>query len=147
MGVDRKTIVMMFAIAGSLAMSVNAPASAEEVYKSVDKAGKVTYSAAPRADAVIMKKLEPPHQPTPEEVSAAEEQHQLIETFGAELEKNRKLREEDLARKAAEERAQQNAGRIAIVYLPLPVFVSPVHPVSHFKSRFPLVRPHARGRM
>jgi len=90
MGVDRKTIVMMFAIAGSLAMSVNAPASAEEIYKSVDKAGKVTYSTAPRADAVIMKKLEPLHRPTPEEVSAAEEQHQLIETFGAELEKNRK---------------------------------------------------------
>jgi hypothetical protein len=138
---------MMLAIVGPMTMSGSASASAEQIYKSVDQAGKVTYSAAPLADAVTTKTVEPPHQPTPEQVCAAEEQHQLIKTLGAELEKNRKQREEEQARKEAAERAQQNAGRLAIVYLPVPVFVGPVHPLSHFKPRRPLARTHARGQM
>lgn len=147
MGVDRKAIFMMFAIIGPVTLNVNAPASAEEIYKSVNQAGQVTYAAAPLADAVTMKTVAPPHQPTPEEVCAAEEQYQLIKTFGAELEQNRKQREEDLAQKVAEERAQQYAGRLAVVYLPVPVFVGPVHPLSHFKPRRPLARTPARGQM
>jgi hypothetical protein len=147
MGTDHKAIFTMFAIAGSLLMGANAPAIAGEIYKSVDKTGKVTYAAAPRPDAVIMKKLDPPQQPTPEEVYAAEEQHQLIKTLGTELEKDRKQREEDLARTAAAERAQQNSGLIAIVYLPVPVFVSPVHHVSHINHRRPVARMHARGQL
>ena len=147
MDVDRRAVLIMLAIVGLMTMNVNAPASAEEIYKSVDQAGKVTYSAVPLADAVTMKTVAPPHQPTPEEVCAAEEQHRLIKTFGAELEKNRKQREEDLARKEAEERAQQNAGRLAVVYLPVPVFVGPVHPLSHFLPRRPVARMQARGQM
>ena len=94
---------MMIAIVGPMTMSGSASASPDQIYKSVDKAGKVTYSTAPLADAVTTKMVEPPHQPTPEQVSAAEEQYQLVKTLGAELEQNRKQREEELARKMAEE--------------------------------------------
>ncbi len=147
MGVDRRAVLMMLAIVGPMTMSGGASASAEEIYKSVDQAGKVTYSAAPLADAVTTKTLEPPNQPTPEQVCAAEEQHQLIKTLGAELEKNRKQREEEQARKEAEERVQQNATQLAIVYVPVPVFVGPIRPLSHFNPRLPLARPHARDQM
>lgn len=142
-----RRVILMFTLIGSTTLNVNAPANAEEIYKSVDKAGKVTYSATPLADAVAMKTLEPPHQPSPEQVSAAEEQHQLIKTLGAELEKNRKQREEEQARKETAERVQLNAGRLAIVILPVPVFVRPTHPLSHFNHRRPLARMPARGQM
>ena len=115
MGVDRRAVFMMLAILGPMTMSGSASATADQIYKSVDQAGKVTYSTAPLANAVTTKTVEPPHQPTPEQVSAAEEQYQLVKTLGAELEKNRKQREEEQARNMAEERAQQNTSQLAVV--------------------------------
>ncbi len=131
MGVDRSAVFMVLAIVGAMTISGSAYASADQIYKSVDQAGKITYSAAPLGDAVTTKIVEPPRQPTPEEVCAAEEQHQLIKTLGAELEKNRKQREEEQARNMAEERAQQNIGQLAVVYLAVPVFAGPIRPLSH----------------
>lgn len=144
MGVDRNAVLLMLAIVGPMTMSGSALASTEEIYKSVDQAGKVTYSNVPLAGAVTTKTVEPPHQPTPEEVSAAEQQHQLIKTFGAELEQNRKQREEEQVRQAAMERAQQNASQLAIVYLPVPVFVGPIHPLSNQRGQTRLKR-ESRG--
>ena len=144
MGVGRGAVMMMLAIVGPMTMSGSAPASTEEIYKSVDQAGKVTYSDAPLADAVTTKTVELPHQPTPEQVCAAEEQNQLIKTFGAELEKNRKQYEEEQARQAAEERAQQYANQLTIVYLPVPVFVGPIHPLSNQRGQTRLKR-ESRG--
>jgi hypothetical protein len=135
MDVDRSAVLKMLAIVGPLTMSGSGPASSEEIYKSVDQAGKVTYSAAPLADAVTSKTVELPRQPTPEEVCAAEEQQQLIKTFGAELEKNRKQRAEEQARQAAEERAQQNSPQVTIVYWPVPVFVGPIRPLSNHRGQ------------
>jgi hypothetical protein len=126
MGVDRRAVFMMLAIVGPMTMSGSASASADQIYKSVDRAGKVTYSAAPPADAVTTKMVEPPHQPTPEQVSAAEEQYQLVKTLGAELEKNRKQRDEEQARNMVAERAQQDTSQIVVVYWPVSVFASGV---------------------
>ncbi len=144
MDVDRGTVLLMLTIVGLMTMNGSVPASAEEIYKSVDQTGQVTYSAVPRADAVTTKALEPLHQPTPEEVSAAEQQQQLIKTFGAELEQNRKQREEEQARQAAAERVQQDASQLAIVYLPVTVFVGPIHPLSNQRGLTRLKR-ESRG--
>jgi len=144
MGVDRRAVFMMLAIVGPMTMSGSASAGAEQIYKFIDQAGKVTYSTAPLANAVTTKTVEPPHQPTPEEVCAAEEQHQFIKTFGAELEKNRKQREEEQARNMAEERAQQNTSQLAVVYLPVPVFVGPIRPLSHQRGQIRFKR-ESRG--
>lgn len=144
MGVGRGAVLMMLAIVGPMTMSGSALASTEEIYKSIDKAGKVTYSYVPLADAVSMRTVEPPHQPTPEQVCAAEEQSQLIKTFGAELEKNRKQREEEQARQAAEERALQFASQLTIVYLPVPVFAEPIHPLLKHRGHTRLKR-ESRG--
>ncbi|MGA9033858.1 MAG: DUF4124 domain-containing protein [Sulfuricaulis sp.] len=135
MGVDHRAVFMMLAIVGPMTMIGSASASADQIYKSVDKAGKVTYSAAPLADAVTTKMVEPPHQPTPEQVSAAEEQYQLVKTLGAELEKNRKQREEEQAHKMAEERAQQNTSQFVVVYWPVSVFAGPIRPLSHHRAQ------------
>jgi len=135
MGADCRAVFMMLAIVGTMTMNGSASASADQIYKSVDRAGKVTYSAAPLADAVTTKMVEPPRQPTPEEVSAAEEQHQFIKTLGAELEKNRKQREEEQARNMAEERAQQYTSQLAVVYWPVPVCVGPIRPLSHQRGQ------------
>jgi len=126
---------MLLAIVGPMTMSGSASASPDQIYKSVDKAGKVTYSTAPLADAVTTKMVEPPHQPTPEQVSAAEEQYQLVKTLGAELEKNRKQREEEQARSMAAERAQQNTRQLSVVYWPVPAFVGPIRPLSHQRGQ------------
>lgn len=135
MGVDRRAVFMMLAIVGPMTMGGSVSASADQIYKSVDKAGKVTYSAAPLADAVTTKMVEPPHQPTPEQVSAAEEQYQLVKTLGAELEKNRKQREEEQARKEAAERAQQNTSQLVVVYWPVSVFAGPIRPLWHQRGQ------------
>jgi hypothetical protein len=144
MGVDRRAVFMMLAIVGPMTMSGSASASADQIYKSVDKAGKVTYSTAPLADAVTTKMVEPPHQPTPEQVFAAEEQYQLVKTLSAELEKNRKQREEEQARKEAAERAQQNASQLSVVYWPVPVFAGPIRPLSHQRGQIRFKR-ESRG--
>jgi glycerol-3-phosphate O-acyltransferase len=139
-GVERVVVMMVLAIAGSMAMVGSAPVSAEEIYKSVDHSGKVTYSTVPPADAVSTKTLPPPHQPTRQEVCAAEAQYQLIKTFGAELEQDRKQREAQQALQAAELLAQQNASELTIVFLPVPVIVGPIHPVSNHRGHFRLKR-------
>ena len=144
MGVDRRAVFMMLAIVGPMTMSGGASASPDQIYKSVDKAGKVTYSTAPLADAVTTKMVEPPHQPTPEQVSAAEEQYQLVKTLGAELEQNRKQREEELARKMAEERAQQNTSQLVVVYWPVSVFAGPIRPLWHQRGQIRFKR-ESRG--
>jgi hypothetical protein len=144
MGVDRGSVFMMLAVVGPMTMSGSASASAEQIYKSVDQAGNVTYSTAPLTDAVTTKMVKPPHQPTPEEVCAAEEQHQLIKTFGAELEKTRKQREEEQARNMAEERAQQNSSQLSVVYWPVPVFAGPIRPLSHQRGQIRFKR-ESRG--
>jgi hypothetical protein len=144
MGVDRRAVFMMLAIVGPMTMSGSASASADQIYKSVDQSGKVTYSTAPLADAVTTKMVEPPHQPTPEQVSAAEEQYQLVKTLGAELEQNRKQREEELARKMAEERAQQNTSQLVVVYWPVSVFAGPIRPLWHQRDQIRFKR-ESRG--
>jgi hypothetical protein len=144
MGVDRRAVFMMLAIVGPMTMSGSASASAEKIYKSVDQAGKVTYSAAPLADAVTTKMVEPPHQPTPEQVSAAEEQYQLVKTLGAELEKNRKQRDEEQARNMVAERAQQDTSQIVVVYWPVSVFAGPIRPLSHQRGQIRFKR-ESRG--
>ena len=144
MGVDRRAVFMMLAIVGPMTMSGSASASNDQIYKSVDKAGKVTYSTAPLADAVTTKMVEPPHQPTPEQVSAAEEQYQLVKTLGAELEQNRKQREEELARKMAEERAQQNTSQLVVVYWPVSVIAGPIRPLWHQRGQIRFKR-ESRG--
>jgi hypothetical protein len=144
MGFDRRAVFMMLAIVGPMTMSGSASASADQIYKSVDQAGKVTYSAAPLAGAVTTKMVEPPHQPTPEQVSAAEEQYQFVKTLGAELEKNRKQREEEQARNMAAERAQQDTSQLAVVYWPAPVCVGPIRPLSHQRGQIRFKR-ESRG--
>jgi hypothetical protein len=144
MGIDRRAVFMMLAIVGPMTMSGSASASADQIYKSVDRAGKVTYSSAPLADAVTAKVVEPPHQPTPEQVSAAEEQHQFIKTLGAELEKNRKQREEEQARNMAEERAQQYTSQFAVVYWPASVCFGPIRPLAHQRGQIHFKR-ESRG--
>jgi hypothetical protein len=144
MGVDRRAVFMMLAIVGPMTMSGSASASADQIYKSVDRAGKVTYSAAPPADAVTTKMVEPPHQPTPEQVSAAEEQYQLVKTLGAELEKNRKQRDEEQARNMVAERAQQDTSQIVVVYWPVSVFAGPIRPLSHQRGQIRFKR-ESRG--
>ena len=144
MGVDRRAVFMMLAIVGPMTMSGSASASADQIYRSVDQAGKVTYSSAPLADAVSTKMVDPPHQPTPEQVSAAEEQHQFIKTLGAELEKNRKQREEEQARNMAEERAQQYTSQLAVVYWPVSVFAGPICSLSHQRGQIQFKR-ESRG--
>jgi hypothetical protein len=131
MDIDRISVFIMLAMVGPITMS----ASADQIYKSVDQAGKVTYSAAPLADAVTTKMVKPPHQPTLEEVCAAEEQYQLIKTLGAEMEKNRKQREEEQARNMAEERAQQYISQYTVVYWPVPAFARPIRPLWHQRGQ------------
>ena len=144
MGVDRRAVFMMLAIVGPMTMSGSGSASADQIYKSVDKAGKVTYSTAPLADAVTTKMVEPPRQPTPEQVSAAEEQYQLVKTLGAELEQNRKQREEEQARNMAAERAQQNTSQFVVVYWPVSVFAGPIRPLWHQRGQIRFKR-ESRG--
>ena len=144
MGVGRSAVLIMLAIAGPMTMGASAPASAEEIYKSVDQAGKVTYSATPPADAVTMETVESPRQPTPEEVCAAQELHQIIKSVGAELEQDRKQRKREQARIEAEERARQIASPLVIVFLPVPVFFGPIRPLPPLNHPPSPTRPHER---
>ncbi|MDO9219884.1 MAG: DUF4124 domain-containing protein [Thiobacillus sp.] len=85
----------------------SASAGADALYKSVDRAGNVTYSSTPPQGSTAEKlEMEPP--PSEAEVRATEERLKKYEAQANELEAQRQHREaEEAAREAAEARQRE----------------------------------------
>ncbi len=94
-------------------------ASAQPIVKSVDKSGHVTYSDRPIEGASSVSEIEPPPEPSPEEVKAAEERLERLIEEDAKLEAERKKAEE-ARRKEAMERAKSQPKVIVIKEKPNP---------------------------
>ena len=134
------------ALAALLLFSItNGIASAEKIYKSIDKEGNVTYSTTPPPDAVGSEEIERPAGPTDEQVREAEERSRQTTELAGELERDRVQREKEQAQREADERAR-NAVPVAPVYVPVPVpYPYYDHPLVQYPPARP-ARPSGGGR-
>jgi hypothetical protein len=136
---DRPRILLLLA-----ALAAHA-AHAGPVYKSVDRAGNVTYSSSPPAAGAAAQKLEVPPAPSEAETREAQERLRRAQERANELESQRLDR---VAREAEAEREREAAKPPAPVVIEKPVFVpqpfggsSPVYP----QGTPPIPQPLPRG--
>ena len=119
-------------------------AHAEEIYKSVDSEGQVTYSSTPPPASVHAEKLKVEPPPAPDEVRQARELAQRVDEQGRELEKKRV--EQEAAQKAEEARlrAMEPPPPIVIekpVYVPRTIYYPPVIQSPPARPPQPPVKP------
>jgi hypothetical protein len=128
-----------------LAALASAPSVADELYKSVDSAGNVTYSSTPPQDGKA-EKLEVAPPPSEAEVQATEARLKKHAAQADEMESARREREAIQAEREAEaarqRAAQQPVQPVIIetpVYVPQPVYYPP--PGAGFPPGMPTDRP------
>ena len=100
----RNRTAVMALIAAAMLMTVEAEPVYAEIYKSIDKDGRITYSNTPMPGAVTTAVLDNPPAPSEEDVRAAQEAYKQIKMLGTEMEKRRWQLEEQRARLNMEER-------------------------------------------
>ena len=103
--------------------------SAEEIYKSVDRDGNVSYSSTPAADAVKVETIEPPQEPDPVDVERAEEN---LATYKKQQQKAEEQQQERAQQKAL---VREAAEEFARAYRPPPVEV--YQPMVQYPTYFP----------
>jgi hypothetical protein len=118
------------------------PALADELYKSVDSAGNVTYSSTPPKGAKVEKvDLLPP--PTEAEVQTAEERLKRNEAQANEFEAQRRKKEAAEAERKAEEARQRETQPPIVIEtpdeVPQPIYYPP--PGAGFPPGMPTGRP------
>ena len=128
-----------------LAALASAPSVADELYKSVDSAGNVTYSSTP-PQGVKVEKVEVAPPPSEAEILAAEERLKKNAAQAEELEAERREKEAVQAEREAEaarqRAAQQPVQPVVIetpVYVPQPVYYPP--PGTGFPPGMPTNKP------
>jgi hypothetical protein len=84
-----------------LVLLLAATAAAEPIYKSVDRAGRVSYSSEPPADAELTTLFTPTPPPSEEQVREAQEQHEMFEEYNAQRARERKEQAEEAMRQRA----------------------------------------------
>jgi Domain of unknown function (DUF4124) len=96
---------------------------AQQIYKSVDKDGNVSYSSEPAKGAVEVKTVAPPPRPSPEEVERAQQRYLDLEARDAqrEFERREQEQEELLRRQIREDMelkrqiANQKSGDVIVI--------------------------------
>ena len=72
--------------------------SAQQIYKSVDKQGNVSYSSEPAKGAVKVETVAPPPAPSRQDVEQAQERYRELEARDAEREASRREQEKEYQR-------------------------------------------------
>ena len=72
---------------------------AQQIYKSIDKDGNVSYSSEPITNAVKVETVAPPPEPSPEEVERAQRRYLELEARDAERENERREQEHEALRR------------------------------------------------
>jgi Domain of unknown function (DUF4124) len=100
----RNRIAALALVTVAALMTVKAERAYAEIYKLIDKDGRVTYSNTPMLGATATA-LDNLPAPSEEDVRAAQESTRQIEALAKEMEESRLRREEQRARLTMEERA------------------------------------------
>lgn len=111
-----------------LAGLVSQAATADPLYKWVDKEGRVTYSSTPPPGNARFETVKAPPTPTGEEIRQAEERARKTEEQASELEAQRREQEAKEAEEARLRESQRPPRTIVIeqpVYVPQPVYYPP----------------------
>lgn len=104
-------------------------ATAGSIFKWVDETGQVIYSSTPPPRGVQAEHVEPPPQPTDEDVRDARARTERAQTLARELETERLVKEAEAAEAARRRALEAPPPPVVVespVYVPQPVYYPPV---------------------
>ncbi|MCI0654112.1 MAG: DUF4124 domain-containing protein [Methylococcaceae bacterium] len=116
---------------------------AQQIYKSVDKNGKVIYSSQPASGAVKVETVAPPAAPSQQEVERAQQRYLELEARDAEREEGRREQErENLRQRQIEEdlalkRKIANRKPPKVIVVPNPYYQDPYYGGGYWGGPYP----------
>jgi len=125
-----------------LLSSLASPAQAQNIYKSIDEQGNVSYSSIKPAENVNAEMLPPTPEPSAADIEASRQQQEALQKSLAESREKREEKEESKQRQQAE--AENRVSTVTQQhYVPIPVYPARRHtrPVT-----LPAIRPINRPR-
>ncbi|MGR9105826.1 MAG: DUF4124 domain-containing protein [Gammaproteobacteria bacterium] len=120
-------------------LMIGLQATAQQIYKSIDRDGRISYSSEPEKGAVRVEKVVPLPAPSPEEIESARQRYRELEARDAEREKLRReqeletlRREQILADLELKREIARQSSRDRVVSNPSPY---PYAPYSYYWGR------------